>query len=158
MKTAMGLDPGIGNTGFAFVQRTASGYQLLDSGYRTTSTTDPLCKRLYDLYTPIWLLMDEHKPDILAIEAAFFNKNISSHNSTVGVIAIAELAAFRNGVPTIQIKPQMVKSAVTGRGTASKEHVKRMVNRILSIDICNDHEADAAAVAIAGFLKAGASM
>lgn len=153
MKLAMGIDPGIGNTGWALVRRTPTGYELVDSGYRETSTTAMLGDRLDSHFITIRDRLMAFQPDILAIESAFFNKNISSHNSTVSVIAVAELAAYRVGVPTLQIKPQLVKAAVTGRGTASKAHVKQMVNRLLSADIKNQHEADAAAAAVAGLLE-----
>ena len=153
MKTAIGIDPGIGNTGYACVKRHASGYTLIDSGAITTSTKDPLGRRLHHHYCNFYWLLRDHRPDIFSIEMVFHNRNISSSISTASVIAVAELAGVMQCVPAIQVKPQDVKSAVTGRGTASKEHVKRMVNRILSADIRNHHEADAAAVAIAALLK-----
>ena len=88
----------------------------------------------------------------MSIEAVFFNKNISSCLSTASVIAVAELASVQASIPTFQVKPQAVKSAVTGVGTASKTAVKRMVNKLLAVEITSDHEADAAATAIAGLL------
>ena len=153
MKTVLGLDPGLANTGWACVRRTASGYQLINSGYQTTSTKASFGDRLDSQFITIHDRLMAYKPDILAIEACFFNKNISSHNATVSVIAMAELAAYRLGIPTLQIKPQLVKAAVTGRSTAAKEHIKVMVNRLLNTDIKNHHEADACAVAVAGLLK-----
>ena len=98
-------------------------------------------------------ILKTYTPDIVSIESVFFNRNISSCISTASVIAIAELASEQAGIPTIQIKPQMVKSAVTGTGTASKQSVKKMVNKILDTTLTNGHEADAAAAAIAGLLK-----
>ena len=153
MKTTLGIDPGIGNTGWAVLQRTASGYELIDSGYRTTPSKAMFGYRLDTQFCIIHDRLMEYKPDILAIESAFFNKNVSSHNKTVSVIAVAELAAFRCGVPTRKIKPQLVKAAVGCSMTASKDQVKRMVNKILKTDVRNHHEADAAAVAIASLLK-----
>ena len=69
------------------------------------------------------------------------------------MIAIAELASEQMGIPVLQIKPQAVKSAVTGTGSASKSAVKRMVNKLLAADIRDGHEADVVAAAIAGLLK-----
>ena len=153
MKTALGIDPGIGNTGWALVRRTATGYQLLDSGYRETSKKALFGDRLDSQFCTIHSLLWGSRPDVCAIESAFFNRNVSSHNKTVSVIAMAEFAAYRCDVPTLQIKPQLVKAAVGCSMTASKDQVKRMVNKILKTDIRNHHEADAAAVAMASLLK-----
>ena len=149
----LGLDPGIGNTGWALVRRTATGYQLTDSGVITTASTTPLGKRLDQHFVKLHEILKAYTPDLVSIESVFFNRNISSCISTASVIAIAELASEQAGIPTRQIKPQMVKSAVTGSGTASKQAVKKMVNKLLAADIRNGHEADAAAAAIAGLLQ-----
>ena len=149
----LGLDPGIGNTGWASVRRTATGYRLTDSGIITTAATTPLGKRLDQHFVRLHNLLKTYTPDLVSIESVFFNRNISSCISTASVIAIAELAAEQVSIPTLQIKPQMVKAAVTGSGTASKPFVKKMVNKLLGSAIRNDHEADAAAAAIAGLLS-----
>ena len=157
MKIAMGLDPGIGNTGYAVVKRTSTGYKLLDSGYRETGTKASLGDRLDSQFGTIHSKLFRWKPDLLGIEAIFFNRNISSCISTANVIGVAELAAFRCKIPSIQIKPQDAKMAVGCIGNASKKDVRLMVNKILRIPIQrrikNPHEADAAAVAIAALLK-----
>lgn len=153
MKRILGIDPGIGNTGWAIVYRTATGYRLVDSGYRETPTKSTFGDRLDSHFCTITDRLMAHTPDALAIESAFFNKNISSHNSTVSVIAIAELAAYRLGIPTVQIKPQLVKQAVGCGPKASKDAVKKRINALLKADIKNHHESDAAAAAIAALLR-----
>lgn len=149
----IGLDPGIGSSGWAVVAWENNEYRLIDSGYRTTLKSISFGDRLDMQYITIHSKLMAFKPDLLAIEAIYFNRNISSCISTAGVIAIAELASFRLGVPTEQFKPQAVKKAVTGSSVASKETVKRCVNGLLIADIRNQHEADAAAVAVAGLLQ-----
>ena len=148
---ALGLDPGIDNTGYAIVQRFPNRYHLLHSGLIYTSPRAPLGNRLDTHYSTIRELMAEFNPEIVSIESVFFNKNISSCISTASVIAVAELAGVQASIPTLQVIPH-VKSAVTGVGTASKTAVKRMVNKLLAVEITSDHEADAAATTIAGLL------
>ena len=84
----------------------------------------------------------EHVPGVVCIEAVFFNKNVSSCVSTVSVIAVVELAAAHADMRCVQVKPQTVKAATGMGGKASKEQVNRMVNRLLSAEIRNAHEAD----------------
>ena len=149
----LGIDPGIASTGWGIVKRTATGYRLTDSGVITTASTATLGKRLDQQFVHLHEILKAYTPDMVSIESVFFNRNISSCISTASVIAIAELASEQVGIPALQIKPQAVKSAVTGTGSASKSAVKRMVNKLLAADIRNGHEADAAAAAIAGLLK-----
>ena len=149
---SLGIDPGIGNTGWALVRRTATGYRLTDSGIITTPANTPLGKRLDQHYSRLYEVMKTYTPDLMAIEAVYFNRNISSCISTASVIAIAELAACQLGIKVIQVKPQMVKASVCGIGKASKAQVVKMANRILKTEIENNHTADAIAVAIAGLL------
>ena len=152
-RLALGLDPGIAQTGYAIIERFPNRYILHHSGMVYTSSREALGTRLNAHYKTIRELIAEHSPDLVSIEAVFFNKNISSCISTASVIAIAELAGTQAGIATFQVKPQAVKSAVTGIGTASKTAVKRMVNRLLAVEITSDHESDAAAAAIAGLLQ-----
>ena len=112
-RLALGLDPGIGNCGYALVQRLPSRYQLLHSGVIFTSPRAPLGYCLDTHYATIRELLTEHSPDLVSIEAVFFNKNISSCLSTASVIAIAELASVQAHIVAIQIKPQTVKAAVS---------------------------------------------
>ena len=150
---SLGLDPGIGNTGWALVRRTATGYRLIDSGMITTCPSKSLGKRLDQHFTRLHEILKTDTPDLVTIEAVYFNRNISSCISTASVIAVAELAACQLAIPVVQVKPQAVKASVTGSGTASKAAVKKMVNKLLHSDIRTDHAADAAAAAIAGLLS-----
>ena len=149
---ALGLDPGIGNCGYAIVERLPNGYHLHHCGVIYTSPRVSLGIRLETHYSTIRELLTEFSPDFLSIERVFFNRNISSCISTASVIAVAELAGVHAGIATLQIKPQAVKSAVTGVGNASKSAVQRMVNKLLKASLTNDHETDAAATAVAGLL------
>ena len=149
----LGIDPGIHSTGWSVVKHAAAKYQHVDSGVILTHAHALIGKRLDTHYTMIRELLREHSPDIVSIEAIFFNKNITSCISTASVIAVVELAAQQSGISTLQIKPQTVKAAVTGSGTAAKSDVMKYVNRLLNTGITRDHEADASAAAIAGFLQ-----
>ena len=149
---ACGIDPGIANTGFAIIERLPTLYRLLRSGSIRTASSAPIGNRLDAIYTEIHALLADYRPRLVALESVYFNRNVSSCISTAGVIAICELAIVQVGIAARQIKPQIAKRAVTGKGTASKRYVNWMVNRLLRSDIKNHHEADAAAIAITGLL------
>lgn len=152
----LGVDPGIASTGWGVVRRKPTGFARVDSGVIYTATELPIGTRLERHYNEFQKLLAEHAPTLVCIEAVFFNRNISSCVSTASVIAVVELACIQRKIPTLQVKPQAVKAAVTGQGTVGKQQVKRNVNKLLRSEITSPHEADASAAAIAGLLHLNA--
>ena len=149
----LGIDPGIGNTGWAVVAKSKRGqYTLIDSGVSQTSAKLSDGRRLAAHEACFYGVLDKHSPDFIAVEAVYFNKNISSCLKTAKVIGIAEVVAHHAEIESVQVQPQLVKSAV-GIPGSDKAGVLRHVNLLLNVDITNHHEADAAAVAVAGFLN-----
>ncbi|GAA1871229.1 crossover junction endodeoxyribonuclease RuvC [Myceligenerans crystallogenes] len=79
-----------------------------------------------------WL--DEHRPDVVAVERVFAQHNVASVMGTAQAAGLAMLAAARRGIPVALHTPSEVKAAVTGSGRAGKEQVTRMITRILELD------------------------
>lgn len=79
-----------------------------------------------------WL--DQHLPDVVAVERVFAQHNVSSVMGTGQVAGLAMLAAARRAVPVALHTPSEVKAAVTGSGRAGKAQVTKMVTRILDLD------------------------
>lgn len=150
----LGIDPGISNTGYALVGRTARGkFKVVDAGIVKTQKTDSDGARLVSIYDVVYDLLVDESPNLLAVEQVFYNRNVSSCISTAGVVAICLLAAEQIGIASEQVTPQQAKASATGRGTASKEDVARMVHRLTGAKLDNSHTADAVSVALAGLLK-----
>ena len=150
----LGVDPGLANTGWAIVSRSERGkFRVLDAGIITTSKTESEASRAMKIYDTVFDLLAEGSPNLLAVEQVFYNRNISSCISTAGVVYICLLAAAHLGIASEQITPQEAKASATGRGTASKTDVARMVHKLTGERLENSHTADAAAVAVAGLLK-----
>ena len=78
-------------------------------------------------------LVDEYKPDELAIEAPFFGKNVQSMLKLGRAQGVAMSAALYRNVPIFEYAPKKIKMAITGKGTASKEQVAAMLKSILNI-------------------------
>lgn len=157
-KCCLGIDPGLANTGWAVVSRKKSGgFVHLASGVIRTEAEACDAVRYATIYNAVNQLIGEHAPDVLSIESVYFNKNVSSCLSTSSVIGVVLLAAHLTEIPSRQVRPQSVKAAVTGVGRASKTQVKRMVSKLLGVDLSNRHACDAAAVAMAGLLHRAAA-
>lgn len=151
---ALGIDPGLANTGWAVLTRNRRGqFRILASGCLQTDKQDTEAKRYTEIYTGISDLIRKHSPDTVAIEKVFWNRNITSALTTAGVVSVCLLAAEQAGIASYQITPQKAKAFATGHGRASKKHVKKFVQKLTQTEIKNGHAADAAAIAIAGFLQ-----
>ena len=154
-KRCLGIDPGLANTGYAIIGRkdATQPFNLLESGCIQTDSKATEAERILKLYQLVSQLIHAHHPNLVAIERVYFNKNVSSAITTGGVIGVCLLSAEQLGIESVLLTPQQAKASATGNGRASKETMKKVLTRLLSLDIRNHHEADAAAVAIAGLLQ-----
>ena len=153
-RKAIGIDPGLANCGYAVLDRNSTGQlNLLESGCITTQTKGTQASRLLHIYQNISEVIQAHHPHLVAIERVYFNRNVSSAITTGGAIGVCLLAAEVIGIESLLLTPQQAKAAATGTGQATKEKMKKLLGRLLRRDIRNHHEADAAAVAIAGLLQ-----
>jgi crossover junction endodeoxyribonuclease RuvC len=110
----------------------------------------PLERRLADIHTAVGELLDQHRPDAMAIEELYFGANVRTAFAVGQARGVVLLAAGQRGVPAHSYTPQQVKAAVCGHGRADKHQVARMVARLLGMSVPpdSDHAADALAVAI----------
>lgn len=153
-RKAIGIDPGLANCGYAVLDRNSTGQlNLLESGCIKTPTKGTQAARLLHIYQDISEVIQAHHPHLVAIERVYFNRNVSSAITTGGAIGVCLLAAEVIGIESLLLTPQQAKAAATGTRQATKEKMKRFLRRLLRRDIRNHHEADAAAVAIAGLLQ-----
>lgn len=78
-------------------------------------------------------LIDEYKPDELAIEAPFFGKNVQSMLKLGRAQGVAMSAGLYRNIPIFEYAPKKIKMAITGKGTSSKQQVASMLKSILNI-------------------------
>ncbi len=102
-------------------------------GVIRSSTDLSVDLRLLHLAERLDAWMDEHVPDVVAVERVFAQHNVATVTGTAQVAGLAMVAAARRGVPVALHTPSEVKAAVTGSGRADKEQVQRMVARILGL-------------------------
>jgi crossover junction endodeoxyribonuclease RuvC len=79
-------------------------------------------------------VVSETRPDVVALETVFTNRNLQTAISVGRASGVALLVAAEAGVPVFEYVPTTVKSAVTGDGSANKEQVQQMVSRLLRLD------------------------
>ena len=77
--------------------------------------------RLREIFNRTVALIDEYKPDELAIEAPFFGKNVQSMLKLGRAQGVAMAAALSRELPIFEYAPRKIKLSITGQGAASKE-------------------------------------
>ncbi|MAG36638.1 MAG: crossover junction endodeoxyribonuclease RuvC [Dehalococcoidia bacterium] len=147
--TVLGIDPGTASMGYGAV-RGGVDYELLDFGCLTTSAGQPPERRLLTLYRGLLKLVEQHQPNVVAVERLFFSRNVKTALAVGQARGVVLLAAASREVPVAEYTPLEVKQAVTGFGRADKEQVQRMVQALfqLAAPPRPDDAADALAVAV----------
>jgi crossover junction endodeoxyribonuclease RuvC len=146
----LGIDPGLANCGFGVVVRRGNRLLAADGGVIETAAGLPPERRLALLHARVGALLDEHSPEVVALEALYFGQNVRTAFAVGQARGAVLLAAGQRGVACVDYTPQQVKGAVCGAGRADKAQVARMVQALLSLPEPPrpDHAADALAVAI----------
>ena len=146
----LGIDPGTASTGFGVVESSAQQLRTLTGGVISTRASEPPERRLAAIAEALSRLLDEHRPDAVAIEEVFFGRNARSAFAVGQARGAVLAAAGARDVPCFSYTPQAVKLAVCGSGAAGKEQVQRMVAALLGLQEppASDHAADALALAI----------
>ena len=143
----LGIDPGSRKTGWGLVEEVGQDLRGLGSGVAVAGAGE-ISQRLGKISLRFEELMDEWKPDAVAIERAFVGKSVSSALRLGEVRGVILAGAGRRGLPVVDYSPATVKVAVSGSGAAEKIVVARGVSALLGIDVPAGDATDALAVAI----------
>jgi crossover junction endodeoxyribonuclease RuvC len=146
----LGIDPGVANTGYGVVAQQRGRLFALDGGVIETAAGLEVGRRLTTIHARVGELIDEYRPDAVALEDLYFGANARSAFAVGQARGVVMLAAGQRDVPCSSYTPQQVKSAVCGSGRAAKDQVQRMVQTLLALSELPkpDHAADALAIAI----------
>ena len=129
----LGVDPGLGITGVSIMDTKRN--QTHRSAYGTVKPKpkDSLPKRLNYLFEEMNKILDQFSPDVMAIEDAFYSKNVKSAMTLGQARGSLILAAAQADISVHEFAPRKVKMSVCGNGAASKEQVSYMVTQILKL-------------------------
>lgn len=148
MTTVLGIDPGSRVTGYGVLRIENARPRFLDCGC-IRATEPEVHQRLGGIYESLRMLLDQHRPDVVAIESVFVHRNVQSALK-LGQARGASLAAVAAaGCAFNEYSPAEIKQAVVGRGAADKRQVQYMVRRLLVLPGAPGADAaDALAVAL----------
>ena len=147
----LGIDCGTECTGYGVVEL-SSDDALVSIAYGgiKLSRQIPLPERLSTIFDKLSTLIQQHRPDRMAIEDVFYAVNVKSALKLGQVRGVAMLAASSNQLGVTEYAPLTIKSAVVGYGKAEKQQVQLMVARLLRLEEIPQpaDAADALAIAI----------
>lgn len=146
----LGIDPGLAIVGYGVIEYVGNKYKVLDYGAITTDSNLDFPERLKRIYDEMSALIEKYKPEDLAMEELFFNKNVKTALKVGQARGVQILCAKNKELDIYEYTPLQVKQAVVGYGRADKSQVQKMVKVLLNLKEIPkpDDVADALAVAI----------
>ncbi|MGH6658720.1 MAG: crossover junction endodeoxyribonuclease RuvC [Sphingomicrobium sp.] len=145
----LGLDPGLGTTGWGLVRADGNRLSHVANGQLKTDVKEALPNRLSHLASQLEALLADKAPDCAAVEEVFVNKNPQSTLKLGQARGVVLMCAARAGLEVGEYAARLVKKAVVGTGNADKNQVHAMVARLLpGVAIAGPDAGDALAVAI----------
>jgi crossover junction endodeoxyribonuclease RuvC len=129
----LGIDPGTATVGIGVIECNGEEVSTLYSGWIETSKDHSPEERLEQIHRQTEELIQEHKPDVVAIERLFFFINYRTAMAVAESIGVIKLAAKHEQTKILNFAPLEIKSVVAGNGKAKKEDMKKAVKKILGV-------------------------
>lgn len=134
-KTILGIDPGTNILGYGIIRVNSRGPHYVDMGiFDLRKIKDPF-EKLANIFAGVGELLDEHKPDELAVESPFYGKNAQVILKLGRAQGAAITAAIMRGISVAEYAPRKAKIAICGNGAASKEQVSLMIQKTLKVEL-----------------------
>ncbi|MDD4443905.1 MAG: crossover junction endodeoxyribonuclease RuvC [Patescibacteria group bacterium] len=146
----LGIDPGIADTGYGVIENTSGKLKCLAYGSIKTKAHETLSSRLLILNQELEKIILKYRPQRVAIEKLFFNKNVKTALIVGQARGVVMLTISKHNLPICEYTPSQIKQAVSSYGQADKKQVQKMVKLILNLEEIPrpDDAADALAAAI----------
>lgn len=132
MSIILGIDPGTLTMGYGIISIDKSNLSLVEMGVLHLSKYKEHSERLHFIFERVSALVQIHKPEMVALEAPFFGKNVQSMLKLGRAQGVAMAAAMAHGSQVVEFAPRKIKQMVTGNGNASKEQVWKMLQHQLN--------------------------
>ena len=146
----IGVDPGLRHTGWGVVEYKNNKIFHIEDGSISPSIKLDDGKRLLEIKIQLQKIINKYNPNISIIEKTFVGSG-SISSLKLGMARGASMIALSEaGIIIKELSPKFVKKTVTGYGSASKEQIKSMIEKLLNIVPKNEDSSDALAIALSG--------
>ncbi|MCQ2284550.1 MAG: crossover junction endodeoxyribonuclease RuvC [Bacteroidales bacterium] len=126
-QTILGVDPGTNVMGYAILKTNLNKSEVEVLSVIEMKKLEDHYAKLKFIYEKINSLIEQYHPDVLAIEAPFYGKNVQSMLKLGRAQGIVIAASLHAGMEVYEYEPRKIKQAITGNGNAAKEQVAAML-------------------------------
>jgi crossover junction endodeoxyribonuclease RuvC len=148
MQRILGIDPGSRITGYGLIESDGQRSVHIEHGALRLQG-EALPPRLGEIFSRISALIEQHRPEVMAIEQVFVSKNAASALKLGQARGAAICAAIQHNLSVAEYTPTRIKQSVVGTGRADKAQIQQMVKMILNLSETPQADAaDALAVAL----------
>lgn len=145
----LGVDPGTWHTGIGVIEAQGNKYSLRHIEVVSPPAKTAIEKRLLKIHERLLKVIQEFRPEVLALENVFYGKDLRAMVKIGEARACAILAAAAADIAVFEYPPARVKQAVSGNGRATKPQIQYMIQRLLNMkEVPPSDGADALALAI----------
>lgn len=130
-RVILGIDPGTAIMGYGLILEKGNKMELISMGVIKLGKLDDHMLKLQRIFEKTVALIDNYKPDCLAIEAPFYGKNIQVMLKLGRAQGICMAAALSRSMDVTEYSPRKIKQSITGNGSATKEQVSAMLQNLL---------------------------
>ena len=127
----LGIDPGTVVMGYGLIHQKGGKIELITMGVLKLAKVEGHHNKLKRIFERTNSLIDQYKPDELAIEAPFYGKDVQAMLKLGRAQGVAIAAALSRSVPIFEYAPRKIKKSITGNGNASKEQVAAMLENLV---------------------------
>lgn len=156
-KIILGIDPGTAIMGFGIIKVVGNSMSFIQMNELDMRRLKDPYTKLRRIFERTIELIDTYHPDEIALEAPFFGKNVQSMLKLGRAQGVAMAAGLSRDIPVFEYAPLKIKQAITGKGSASKEQVAKMLQSLLGIKELpkNLDMTDGLAAAVCHFYNSG---
>ena len=129
----LGIDPGLGITGYGVVEKRGATLAYVASGRIVSDERQELAPRLATIFDGLTEVIATYGPHAVVVERVFVNVNPRSTLLLGQARGAAICAAVVARLPVSEYTALQVKQSVVGQGHARKEQVQEMVKRLLRL-------------------------
>jgi len=151
----LGVDPGTTVLGYSIIEIDRDQIKLICLDIIKLDKKSDHQTRLKEIFLQLQEVIETYLPEVMAIEAPFFGKNVQSMLKLGRAQGVAMAAAMTMGLEITEYSPKKIKKAVTGNGNAAKEQVAAMLTHLVHKDVqhASLDATDALATAYCHYLK-----
>lgn len=150
----LGVDPAAsGPTGYGILETDGKNCRVVHYGAFRVATKRQkvsLGAVLHDIHALLCQLLEEYKPQAMAVESVFSALNVRTALRLAEVRGVVLLAAEQYRIDIRSYSPREVKACVAGYGHADKRQMQTMVRALLNMQETPEpsHAADALAIGL----------